>query len=231
MKFYYLLINLFSSLIPFIFSFHSRIKFNKYFFSFLQSNAPVSLLFILWDILFTYNNVWSFNPKYLIGYSIINLPIEEVIFFICIPFACVFTVYCIEIKFEIKWPKVIERFIVSLLCFLFLLFGLYAHAHIYTLITCVSTSLILFVLYFGFKMPKLSSFLSIYPLLLLPFFIVNGILTGSLIEEPIVIYNNYENLGYRILNIPIEDFIYGFELLLLNKFLFDCIKTKAVKTI
>ena len=63
--------------------------------------------------------------------------------------------------------------------------------------------------------------MKIYLFLLIPFFIVNGILTGTGLEAPIVWYNNQENLGVRLLTIPIEDAFYGFELILLNVFFYE----------
>jgi lycopene cyclase domain-containing protein len=47
-----------------------------------------------------------------------------------------------------------------------------------------------------------------------PFLIVNGILTGSWIENEVVWYNNNENLGIRVFTIPVEDFVYAFTLIL-----------------
>ena len=52
-------------------------------------------IYIIWDILFTYLGVWGFNNKYLIGYNIFNLPLEEWLFFICIPYASLFIHYSI----------------------------------------------------------------------------------------------------------------------------------------
>jgi lycopene cyclase domain-containing protein len=56
-------------------------------------------------------------------------------------------------------------------------------------------------------------------IILVPFFIVNGILTGSFIAEPVVWYNNLENLGIRLFTIPIEDIGYAFNMLFLVVFL------------
>ena len=56
--------------------------------------------------------------------------------------------------------------------------------------------------------------------MLIPFFIVNGILTGTGIEGNIVWYNDAENLGIRLGTIPVEDSAYAFSMILLNLWLF-----------
>ena len=61
----------------------------------------------------------------------------------------------------------------------------------------------------------LSSFIVSYIFILIPFFIINGLLTGSFILEEIVWYNDNYNLGIRIGTIPLEDIFYGFSLLFL----------------
>jgi lycopene cyclase domain-containing protein len=79
--------------------------------------------------------------------------------------------------------------------------------------------------YFG-KIKWLAKLVIIYPVLLIPFFIVNGILTGTGLQQPVVWYNNNQNLGIRLLTIPIEDVFYGFELILINVFLYEYFKTR-----
>jgi lycopene cyclase domain-containing protein len=49
---------------------------------------------------------------------------------------------------------------------------------------------------------------------LIPFLLVNGVLTGAFTEEPIVAYSEQAFMGKRIFTIPVEDSIYGFLLLM-----------------
>jgi lycopene cyclase domain-containing protein len=53
-------------------------------------------------------------------------------------------------------------------------------------------------------------------IILIPFFIVDAVLTGTFIKEEVVWYNNSEFAGYRLLTVPIEDIGYAFSLILLN---------------
>jgi lycopene cyclase domain-containing protein len=53
-----------------------------------------------------------------------------------------------------------------------------------------------------------------YLISILPFLIVNGILTGMFTPSPIVWYNESHIIGWRIVTIPIEDLFYCFSMLL-----------------
>ncbi|MBK9448696.1 MAG: hypothetical protein IPN95_04650 [Bacteroidetes bacterium] len=61
---------------------------------------------------------------------------------------------------------------------------------------------------------------------MIPFVIVNGILTGAITAEPIVWYNDAENMGMRFITIPMEDFFYGLDLMLLNVMLYEGLKRR-----
>jgi len=221
MKWTYLSVNLCSVIVPFVFSFHPKIKFNTTFSAFIKANFIVTILFLIWDAIFTAKGIWSFNPDYTLGLNIYNLPLEELLFFICIPFSCLFTYHCSTIFLKIQWNQKAEFYFILCFSLILLLMGIIYWDKSYTAVTCISTAFLLSTIKFYFKVDWLAQLFSVYAVLLIPFFIVNGILTGTGLEEPVVLYNNTENLGIRLLTIPIEDVVYGLELILLNIFLYQ----------
>lgn len=221
MRWLYLGLNVGSLLIPFVYSFHPKLAFYKkwkYLFPALIATAAV---FIVWDIIFTQNGVWGFNQQYYLGINWFNLPVEEWLFFICIPYACVFTHYAIQHYF----PKFELSLVASKYLSIFLIIGLltisitnYAKAYTFYNFTFGAILILLGQRWFA-KM--LSSFYCTFLVILLPFFLVNGILTGSMIDQEVVWYNNMENLGIRLFTIPVEDSIYGFSLIFMNLILVE----------
>jgi lycopene cyclase domain-containing protein len=220
----YLLINFFSVIVPLLFSFYPAIRFNAHFKAFFAGNLIAAACFIVWDIVFTRQGVWGFNNTYTLGYRIFNLPVEEVLFFICIPFACLFTYHCLTTFYRISWPKDVEKIVILVFALLLLLTGVINLNRAYTAETFISTGVLLLVFEFAWKVKSLPALLTVYPLLLIPFFIVNGILTGTGLQQPVVWYNNAENTGIRILTIPIEDLVYAMKLLLANLFFYERFK-------
>ena len=95
MNYLYLILNLGSLLVPFIFSFHPKLKFYKLWKHLFIAILLSMLIFIPWDIIFTKQGIWGFNANYFLGIKLFSLPIEEWLFFICIPYACVFTHYAL----------------------------------------------------------------------------------------------------------------------------------------
>ena len=227
MKYLYLFIDFFTLIIPFLFSFHPKIKFYKEWKWFIPANMLTAALFIIWDIAFTKYGVWGFNKIYISGIYFYNLPVEEILFFICIPYSCVFTYYCINRFYRINRSTKVEQLIILFLSFLLLITGIYFYSKLYTSSVFISLSAILLLIKYFLKNSWLAKLIIIYPLLLIPFFIVNGILTGSGLQQPVVWYNDYENLGLRLLTIPIEDIFYGFELILVNIFFYKLFRSTS----
>lgn len=77
--------------IPLIKSFSSKINFYRNLPALLFSLAIPFTVFIIWDVYATLKGHWDFNPSYITGWKIFILPVEEVLFFIVIPFCAIFT--------------------------------------------------------------------------------------------------------------------------------------------
>jgi len=218
----YLVINLAAVSIPFIFSFHPKLQFYKKWMALLTGTFLIGTIFIFWDVIFTKSNVWGFNPQYLLGIYFFNLPIEEWLFFICIPYASIFTHYSLiklkNFRLNIKVTSVITIFLSGISFMIAVIF----HEKMYTFVT-FSLNVVVLVVGWKYFRQVLSHFYLTYLVILIPFFLVNGILTGSFIENEVVWYNNTENLGLRILTIPVEDVFYGFNLLIMNVMIMELI--------
>lgn len=195
-------------------SFERRIYYYKKWNFLLTSILLMMLLFIPWDIWFTYWSVWQFNNDYICGLKLFLLPIEEWLFFIIIPFACVFIHEVLNYFFNKELdPSAYVK--ISLLLALILAFSSVIWSDkLYTLVCFSLTSVSLFILSI-YKPRWIGSFFRTYIISLIPFLIINGFLTGSFNETPIVSYSSNHIIGIRIMNIPIEDSIYCLLMLLI----------------
>jgi len=221
MDYLYLWLNLGSLSIPFLFSFHPKLKFYKRWKALFLGILFSMLIFIPWDIIFTINGFWGFNPKYFLGTKLFSLPIEEWLFFICIPYACVFTHYSLLYYFpNMKLSKAATKTISYLLAFLLAVLSIYNYDKWYTFINFSLCVLLIFIVVRK-NIELLRAFYLTFLVMLIPFFIVNGILTGSFIKNEVVWYNNSENLGIRLFTIPVEDTVYAFSLILLTLFIMN----------
>ena len=185
-------------------------------------------VFIPWDVIFTINGIWGFNPDYFLNTKILSLPLEEWLFFICIPFACVFTHYALLLYFpKMKLGENSSKSIAvgSMLTLVFVL--IFNYDKWYTLVNfSLAIPLTLIVLKYNPKL--LQHFFLTFLVMLIPFFIVNGVLTGSWIENQVVWYNNAENLGIRMGTIPVEDSIYAYSMILMSLFFFELLSSRHI---
>lgn len=183
---------------------------------------------IIWDIAFTHSGVWGFNGEYLIGFRFINLPIEEVLFFIAIPFACLL-IYLSVRALNIKvFSENQSRALLFFIAIAAITIALTNFDKAYTSLCGIVTFLLILMV---LVKPSnwIAPFLVSFIISLVPFFIVNGILTSgisAISSQPVVWYNNTENLGIRIGSIPVEDIFYSLILLLTNTWLYESVKSK-----
>ncbi|MGZ5283774.1 MAG: lycopene cyclase domain-containing protein, partial [Bacteroidia bacterium] len=172
------------------------------------------------------SGVWQFNEKYILGIKILELPMEEWLFFFTVPYACVFIYEVLPKYFSSPFPHKASKIFFIILAVLLLVFGLIFIGRIYTSTVFVFTALFIFLCMVWLKPPHWGNFLLAYLVQIIPFLIVNGILTAL----PVVMYNNAENLGLRIYTIPAEDTIYSMLLLLMNIAFFEYLRKAPPKS-
>jgi len=220
MQYTYALILFFTVIVCFVASFDKRLRFDREFVPFFKAAGIVALFFIAWDIWFTSRGVWWFNTRYTLGLMVAGLPLEEWLFFIFIPFSCVFTYFCIDKFFNLKSLSAFNNMVVFVSIIICAVVALRYADRIYTLVTALVTIVTLAVFHFALRIPWITQASLVFTLLMLGFLPVNGILTGTGLESPIVNYNPKDFMGIRILTIPIEDAVYGYTQFLLVLYFF-----------
>ena len=229
MAFTYALVLFFTVIICFIASFDRRIQFNREFSAFLKAAVCVAIPFVAWDIWFTAHGVWWFDTQYTLGITLAGLPLEEWLFFICIPFSCVFTYVCFEKFFNLSGWTALNNLIVFATVVGCCVIALLHHDKMYTLITAIVTLATVLYLHFVAQVDWIGKASMVFTVLMLGFFPVNGVLTGTGIPSPIVNYNPEEFMGIRMLTIPVEDAVYGYTQFLLVLHFFFYFQKKAQK--
>ena len=228
-KYAYLLVDLFCLSGPFFLSFHKSVAFYKNFKPLAAGILLMSAVYLPWDILFTHWGIWNFNPKFTMQSRWFLLPIEEWLFFVAVPFACVFTFECVR-YFKKTAPSKrftqITSFSVLAISTVLCVFAAFEELWYTFSATLLCSAMLLF--HIQRRSEFLGYFLFAWFILLIPFYMSNGILTGLHfydfplintsqvnITEAIVRYNNQFNLGIRIWSVPLEDFFYGLAMILL----------------
>jgi len=225
----YLAVNLGCLAFPLLLSFEKRIRFFNNWKALLTGTLLMMVLFIPWDSFFTHHGIWGFNENYILGIYALGLPLEEWLFFICIPYACLFTYECVR-YFKPVPPS--HRFTLitgSGLAGFSLTLAIVFHSHWYTALACVLCAILLALHLWYWRSNWLGWIFITWFILMLPFYVSNGILTGisfweypilnispEKIADQIVWYNNDHNLGLRIWTVPADDFFYGLLMFLLS---------------
>ena len=213
LRYTYLFIDLFSLAGPLALSFDHKVAFYKNWKALFISIFCMSFIFIPWDVAKTAKGVWGFNSDYLTGIYFFNLPLEECLFFICIPYACIFIYECMNAYVKTDILHQIHRPLLLGLAFSLIFIGIYNYDKWYAAITFPYAGILLLSMIYIFRCNYLGRFFTAYLVTLLPFLLVNGILTGSFIQEPIVWYSTDEIFNIRIGTIPVEDTIYNLSML------------------
>lgn len=211
---------------PLALSFDKKVAFyKKWKFAFPAMMIP-AFLYIGWDIFFTSSGVWNFNEDYITGIKLVNLPVEEVLFFFIVPYCCLFIYECIRCYFPKLKNKNTGDKLLQALAIVLLITGVIFYTKYYTSWTFILCALFIATIYLFsnfFKDFDATTFLVSYAIILIPFLIVNGFLTAI----PVVLYNDAENLGFRIYTIPFEDTFYGMLLVMINVAIYEKMRNRV----
>ncbi|NEM97337.1 lycopene cyclase domain-containing protein [Pontibacter burrus] len=208
----YLYLNIFTILFPLLLSFDRKVSFYRNWPALLPAIVVNGLFFIVWDSLFTEKGVWGFNDEWLTGIYIANLPLEEVLFFITVPYACVFIYDVLNAYITKDLLQPYAKSIAFMLIMVLPVIAVFNMERWYTSVTFMLLAILHLVHLRFFDTRYLGRFYLAYLVHLVPFLLVNGVLTYL----PVVWYNNDYNLGLRIVSIPIEDSMYSMLMLLLT---------------
>lgn len=221
----YALLLIGSIAVPFLRSFEPRIRFYKKWPALLGGILAMMAVYIPWDIVFTRQGVWSFNHEYVLGFFMLGLPVEEWLFFVVIPFCVMFSYEVIKYFLpRFYFPRTFLTISV-LLGILFIVLAFTNTHRTYTMVVMLVAG-ILSLVQGVLRTHKtwLSHFYLTYAIALLPFLIVNGVLTSF----PVVMYNNLENLGIRIFSIPVEDSVYLMGMMFIVTMVYERMKGRGI---
>jgi lycopene cyclase domain-containing protein len=236
MKAAYLLIDAVSAALPLCFARSERFGFGRAWPRALAAVVLAGVPFAAWDIAFARAGVWDFNPRYVLGPAALGLPCEEWLFFLAIPFACLF-LYRQFSRPRGSAPRASAlgpaaapdpvppsprrpgRVFVLAGSAAALALALLASLHadrVYT--SWVGWAGALAAAGLASARPRFARpFLAALALQYVPFLVVNGLLTAL----PVVRYRPGAILGPRILSIPFEDAVYAFVMFVASVSVFE----------
>jgi len=215
----YLTLDILILLFPLLFSFKWVFPYYKNYKPLFASILIVGGIYILWDIIVTFRGDWWFNHEYLIdlGFTIGGIPLEEALFFVVVPYSCIFIYENLQYFFKDKNISFNKWIYYAISILLFIIALIYYHQE-YTILALLSVSTFFIIAATWF--PDLLQSRNYWAYILISFvaFIIFNYLLTSI---PVVLYNpnaiwggTVDQLWYgRFITIPFEDFFYNFSML------------------
>ena len=204
----YLLFDLLVAAGPVALSLLPRAQFGTRARSLLWSILAVAPLFVVWDALVVGRH-WWFDPRYTLGVTVAGLPVEEWLFFVVVPYGCVFAWETIlhgararprsasGVHLRLGLAVAIAGLVAAAFGREYTALALGAAALSVGLDWALGTALLV--------TPRAWLFAGLVTLL-------TGVFNGYLTARPVVHYAEAYQLGVTIGTIPVEDFVYGLAL-------------------
>ena len=221
MKFEYLLFNLAVVVGPVASQFSRQIKSVSRWRLKLRVSVIVMIPYVIWDTLVAGSH-WWFNETYTLDFRLFGLPIEEWLFFITVPFGCLLVWETLpQVDRGLARLKSLRHVRNVLYAALPVGMWVFSTGKQYTGLVLCCFGLV------GLVDVLIKTDLFLRPRTYLYLTIVSGLIllfNGYLTARPVVVYGEAYQVGYRIWTIPIEDFGYGFTLMLFNTMLYEKLK-------
>ncbi len=205
----YLLIDVLVLSVPFLYSFRRKTRFYFRIPYVLAAFLSVGVVFLAWDVWAASRGDWGFSHEYTTGIRFFWLPIEEILFFLIIPYSCLFiyeNLVCYFADRRVRIPRLLNALVVGACWTTAIVFW----DQYYTRTVFVVCGLFFMVtIFFDHDMLESLLFWAYMAITYFPFFAVNYLLTSP----PIVWYDSKAIWGIRVTTIPLEDFVYSFSML------------------
>lgn len=212
--------------LPVLLSFENRVRFVRHWPRALLSALLVGIPFAVWDALAAFRGDWAFEAVHTWEPRLFGLPWEELLFFLLVPFACLFVWRSLKACLPERlfhappwlWPAGAAMALSG---------AVFAWPRFYTATLLGFTGLFMVLLAGPWRRAaEQSHFWLTQILCVFPFLIVNGFLTAL----PVVTYSPAAILGLRLGTIPVEDFLYSFVLVGANLLVFQSLESRGSKT-
>jgi len=183
----YLTLDILILLFPFLFSFKWVFPYYKNYKPLAASILIVGGAYIFWDILVTFRGDWWFNHEYLVdlGFTIGGIPLEEALFFVVVPYSCIFIYENLQYFFpdaKLGFNKWVYYSIAILLAIVAIIF----YHQEYTILALLSVTTFLLIAATWFPdLLQSRNYWAYIGLSFVAFIIFNYLLTSI----PIVLYN------------------------------------------
>jgi lycopene cyclase domain-containing protein len=195
--------------IPLTLSFDEKVHFYTDWPAVFAAIVVVGVPYLVWDALFARAGLWGFSEQHVGTLRIFHLPLEEILFFVTVPYACLFVLQVVRAYLEpLALGFAPAVFLVPALVLGALAWP--ARRKPYTALALLAAAGFLIASFLALPGLLVDGHFWIYmALTYIPFLIFNGILTAV----PVVVYSERAIIGPRVHTIPVEDFLYSFSLL------------------
>ena len=205
----YLLLDLLILAAPLALSFDRRVRYVRRWPAVLASALLIVLVYGIWDAWMSFRGDWAFNSRYAGQARWLWLPPGEWLFFLVVPFSCLFVYEVVRAYLPEKQWRLPAAWWLAPITALLALAVVYREQN-YTSTVLLSSAA--FLAYAAVLLPELLASSHFWLGLLLsyvPFLIFNGLLTAL----PVVLYSPRAIWGVRLYSIPLEDFLFSFSML------------------